>query len=237
MISTVIASFEIHTGVDNCHLLTNLAYSREFLVWHYPIAILVADWCSKEAEVSCVTNCDIISVVLEMTSSHKHYVIIFLPITTDDISPPRTHTPSIIKFSVTFEQLLQITTTSRKFVSVTPSLMVNNSCDTSVETTQYINQSLRLWYLMINKRLILRSQVLRLSRASMDLTATGQIVNLMSNDVSRFDLAPQYLHWMWISCIQVPIVTYCLWKYVGISAIIGFVFIFCITIPVQGKNF
>ncbi|XP_066999504.1 ATP-binding cassette sub-family C member 4 [Anabrus simplex] len=81
---------------------------------------------------------------------------------------------------------------------------------------------------------LLYRKVLRLSRSAMDLTATGQIVNLMSNDVSRFDLAPQYLHWMWISVIQVPIVIYCLWRYVGISAIVGFCFIFCITIPVQG---
>ncbi|XP_047107556.1 ATP-binding cassette sub-family C member 4-like [Schistocerca piceifrons] len=81
---------------------------------------------------------------------------------------------------------------------------------------------------------LLYRKVLRLSRASMDQTATGQIVNLMSNDVSRFDLCPQYLHWMWISVIQVPIVTYCLWRYVGIAAIIGFCFIFMITIPVQG---
>ncbi|KAK7872348.1 hypothetical protein R5R35_002792 [Gryllus longicercus] len=81
---------------------------------------------------------------------------------------------------------------------------------------------------------LLYRKVLRLSRAAMDQTATGQIVNLMSNDVSRFDLAPQYLHWFWISIIQVPIVTYCLWRYVGPAALIGFTFIFFVTIPVQG---
>lgn len=81
---------------------------------------------------------------------------------------------------------------------------------------------------------LLYRKVLKLSRASMDQTATGQIVNLMSNDVSRFDLAPNYLHWFWISVIQVPLVTYCLWRYVGTAALIGFAFIFFITIPVQG---
>lgn len=70
----------------------------------------------------------------------------------------------------------------------------------------------------------------------MDMTATGKIVNLMSNDVSRFDVAAPFLHWLWLAFAQVAVVTYFIFLFVDIAAIIGFIFIFLSTVPVQGNN-
>ncbi|XP_063223958.1 ATP-binding cassette sub-family C member 4-like [Bacillus rossius redtenbacheri] len=76
-------------------------------------------------------------------------------------------------------------------------------------------------------------KVMRLSKTSSGQTTTGHLVNLMSNDVNRFDMATQYLHFLWIGPMQVLLITYCLWLYVDISAFVGVVFVFLQTIPVQ----
>lgn len=52
-------------------------------------------------------------------------------------------------------------------------------------------------------------KVLRLDQAVVSSTAAGQVANLMSNDVARFDLVPVYLHGIWIMPIQV--MTYDIW--------------------------
>ncbi|XP_063223953.1 ATP-binding cassette sub-family C member 4-like isoform X2 [Bacillus rossius redtenbacheri] len=76
-------------------------------------------------------------------------------------------------------------------------------------------------------------KVMRLSKTSSGKTTTGHLVNLMSNDVNRFDMATQFLHYLWITPLQVVIVTYFLWDYVQLSAIVGIVSLFAQTVPVQ----
>jgi hypothetical protein len=46
-------------------------------------------------------------------------------------------------------------------------------------------------------------QSLRLHKCVSDKTAAGQVINLMSNDVSRFDMFFQFINFMWITPIQV----------------------------------
>jgi len=81
------------------------------------------------------------------------------------------------------------------------------------------------------------SQILRLSKSAQGKTAAGQVVNLLSNDVNRFDFVTQYLHFVWITPIQTIVVTYFIWKAVGWSALIGVLAIFLQTVPVQSKFF
>lgn len=53
-------------------------------------------------------------------------------------------------------------------------------------------------------------------------TSTGQIVNLMSNDVGRFDSSAIYLHYLYIGPIQAVIVAVVLYFYViGPSCLAG----------------
>lgn len=76
-------------------------------------------------------------------------------------------------------------------------------------------------------------KILRLSKTALGQTTTGQMVNLMSNDVVRFDLIFLFLHFIWLTPIQVVVVTYFIWESVRWAAIIGVVGLFFQTIPVQ----
>lgn len=80
---------------------------------------------------------------------------------------------------------------------------------------------------------IIYRKILRLSKAAQGRTAAGQVVNLLSNDVSRFDFVTMWLHFVWIMPIQTVVITYLIWDAVGWSALIGVLAIFLQTVPVQ----
>ena len=61
------------------------------------------------------------------------------------------------------------------------------------------------------------------------------MVNLLSNDVGRFDGAVDWIHYLWIGPIQMIIVMFILWKIVGPECCAGIVL--CVAlIPFQGMN-
>ncbi|XP_043747927.1 ATP-binding cassette sub-family C member 4-like isoform X8 [Cervus elaphus] len=62
---------------------------------------------------------------------------------------------------------------------------------------------------------------LRLSSSAMGKTTTGQIVNLLSNDVSRFDQVTMFLHYLWVGPLQAIAVTALLWMEIGMSCLAG----------------
>ncbi|XP_055398777.1 ATP-binding cassette sub-family C member 4-like isoform X2 [Bubalus kerabau] len=64
-------------------------------------------------------------------------------------------------------------------------------------------------------------KALRLSSSAMGKTTTGQIVNLLSNDVSRFDQVMMFLHYLWVGPLQAMAVTALLWMEIGISCLAG----------------
>ncbi|XP_069689580.1 probable multidrug resistance-associated protein lethal(2)03659 isoform X2 [Periplaneta americana] len=76
-------------------------------------------------------------------------------------------------------------------------------------------------------------KALRLSMTALGDTTTGQVVNLMSNDVNRFDVALVFLHYLWVGPIETCVVTYFMWNEVGVSAVIG-VASLLLFIPLQG---
>ncbi|XP_050309650.1 ATP-binding cassette sub-family C member 4-like isoform X2 [Anthonomus grandis grandis] len=77
-------------------------------------------------------------------------------------------------------------------------------------------------------------KILKLNKRSQGETAAGQVVNLLSNDVQRFDLVCVYLHYLWIMPFQVALVTYFLWNAVGISCLAGILSMVLCTLPLQG---
>lgn len=83
---------------------------------------------------------------------------------------------------------------------------------------------------------LLYRKSLRLSKTALGETTVGQVVNLLSNDVNRFDGAVMLLHNLWIGPLVTAVATFFMYEEIGISAVIG-VLCILIFIPFQGKNF
>ncbi|XP_017900999.1 PREDICTED: multidrug resistance-associated protein 4-like, partial [Capra hircus] len=64
-------------------------------------------------------------------------------------------------------------------------------------------------------------KALRLSSSAMRKTTTGQVVNLLSNDVNRFDQVTMFLHYLWVGPLQAITVTALLWMEIGMSCLAG----------------
>ncbi|XP_057563502.1 ATP-binding cassette sub-family C member 4-like [Hippopotamus amphibius kiboko] len=64
-------------------------------------------------------------------------------------------------------------------------------------------------------------KALRLSSLAMRRTTTGQIVNLLSNDVNKIDQVTMFLHFLWVGPLQAIAVTALLWMEIGISCLAG----------------
>ncbi|KAM3857219.1 ATP-binding cassette sub-family C member 4-like [Diretmus argenteus] len=67
------------------------------------------------------------------------------------------------------------------------------------------------------------SKALCLSSAAMGKTTTGQIVNLLSNDVNKFDEVTIFLHFLWVGPLQAAAVVGLLWVEIGPSCLAGMV--------------
>ncbi|CAG0881126.1 unnamed protein product, partial [Darwinula stevensoni] len=72
---------------------------------------------------------------------------------------------------------------------------------------------------------IIYRKALKLSKCALSRTTSGQMVNLLSNDVNRFDQSVIYLHYLWIGPIQAIISTVILWLEFGISSLSGIAFL------------
>nr|AHB63235.1 multidrug resistance-associated protein [Chrysomela lapponica] len=77
-------------------------------------------------------------------------------------------------------------------------------------------------------------KITKLNQTSLGETAAGQVVNILSNDVNRFDLVVLSLHCLWSLPIQVALLFYLLWKQVQISCLAGILAMMIICIPGQG---
>ncbi|KAG1677884.1 Multidrug resistance-associated protein 4 [Nymphon striatum] len=75
-------------------------------------------------------------------------------------------------------------------------------------------------------------KVLKLSHESLNKTSVGQIINILSNDLQKFDLAIMYINYAWIVPLQLLIVGWILWIKVGKIGIIG-LSVFVLFVPLQ----
>lgn len=75
---------------------------------------------------------------------------------------------------------------------------------------------------------------LRLSKSALINTTSGQVVNLLSNDVSRFELIAMFCHYLWIGPIETVVVGVLMYLEIGVSAIAGIIFLL-LFIPFQCK--
>lgn len=78
-------------------------------------------------------------------------------------------------------------------------------------------------------------KALKLSRIALGETTVGQAVNLLSNDVNRFDISLIYLHYLWIGPLETIIIAYLMYREVELSAIFGII-VLLLFIPLQGNR-
>ncbi|XP_055606100.1 ATP-binding cassette sub-family C member 4-like [Uranotaenia lowii] len=73
---------------------------------------------------------------------------------------------------------------------------------------------------------------MRLSQTALGDTSPGKVVNLLSNDVNRFEIVAYLLNYMWVGPLVTLIVLILIWVEVGFAGIIGIAAIFIVT-PIQ----
>lgn len=62
-------------------------------------------------------------------------------------------------------------------------------------------------------------KALRLSKNALGETTAGQVVNLLSNDVGRLDLAIIFIHFLWVGPLETIAVTYLMYLEVSLFGI------------------
>lgn len=75
----------------------------------------------------------------------------------------------------------------------------------------------------------------RLSQNALGDTAPGKVVNLLSNDVNRFDLVSIFIHSMWAAPLFAIVVGYLLYVEVGPAGFVGILAVFLV-VPIQCKK-
>lgn len=75
-------------------------------------------------------------------------------------------------------------------------------------------------------------KALRLSKTALGETAPGKVVNLVANDVNRFDLVSIFIHYMWSAPLSGLIVAYFLYTEAGYAGLIGIAAVF-VVVPIQ----
>uniref|UniRef100_A0A158Q5Q4 Multidrug resistance-associated protein lethal(2)03659 n=1 Tax=Dracunculus medinensis TaxID=318479 RepID=A0A158Q5Q4_DRAME len=73
---------------------------------------------------------------------------------------------------------------------------------------------------------------IRLSSGAVHKTSVGNIINLFSIDVAKFDLCFLFIHYLWVSPLVLTAYIYLLWSEIGLSSFSGFLAII-ILVPIQ----
>ncbi|OXA51509.1 Multidrug resistance-associated protein 4 [Folsomia candida] len=72
-------------------------------------------------------------------------------------------------------------------------------------------------------------KTLKLSQAALSKTTVGQVVNLLSSDVARFDFCLNFVHYLWIGPVQLLLSVWILWGYFGPTCFSGVIFLLLFT--------
>lgn len=75
---------------------------------------------------------------------------------------------------------------------------------------------------------------MKLSKTALGGTSAGQIVNLLSNDVSRFEIVALFIHELWVGPAIALVIMYLLYVEASYAGVIGVLVIFVVT-PLQSK--
>ncbi|KAJ8030662.1 Multidrug resistance-associated protein 4 [Holothuria leucospilota] len=87
-------------------------------------------------------------------------------------------------------------------------------------------------HMRISVTSLVYKKALKLSNTAFQKTTVGQIVNLLSNDVNRFDRVTLFLHYLWIAPIQIITMLAVLWYQMGPLSLVA-ISTLLLLIPVQ----
>ncbi|XP_001603825.1 multidrug resistance-associated protein 4 [Nasonia vitripennis] len=79
---------------------------------------------------------------------------------------------------------------------------------------------------------LLYRKIMRLPHSAKQVTG-GRIINLLSNDVGKLEFCFLFLHILWVLPIQLILITYLMWRDVGVASIIGVLALILQTVPIQ----
>lgn len=82
---------------------------------------------------------------------------------------------------------------------------------------------------------IIYRKATKLSQTALGGTAPGKVVNLLSNDVNRFDLVSVIFHYMWCAPLLSIVIGWLLYREVGWPAFIGMGVVFLV-VPLQCES-
>ncbi|XP_071488858.1 ATP-binding cassette sub-family C member 4-like [Diadema antillarum] len=112
-------------------------------------------------------------------------------------------------------------------------MAVCGACATIMHHPYFFNmQRLGMQIRIATSTLIFRKS-LRLSNAALGQTTTGKLVNILSNDVNRFDLVMLFIHYLWIGPMQLVVLLIILYRSMGPSCLVGFTILIALA-PLQG---
>lgn len=77
-------------------------------------------------------------------------------------------------------------------------------------------------------------QALRIKLTCLGGETVGNTVNLMSNDVNRFDMAPLFLHYLWIAPLQCGVITFFIYMEMGMASLYGMLAVIMVS-PLQSR--
>lgn len=63
---------------------------------------------------------------------------------------------------------------------------------------------------------------------------TGRVINLISSDVSRFDMYICHLNYLWKAPLDLCILGYCIYRQIGVHGLLGIGFLMSF-LPIQSK--
>ncbi|XP_066157428.1 ATP-binding cassette sub-family C member 4-like isoform X2 [Euwallacea fornicatus] len=75
-------------------------------------------------------------------------------------------------------------------------------------------------------------KALRIKLTALGGDTVGNIINLMSSDVSRFNVAPLFLHYLWLAPLQCCLITFLIYLEIGVAAVYGMTAVLMIS-PLQ----
>lgn len=82
---------------------------------------------------------------------------------------------------------------------------------------------------------LIYKKALSLPRAAVSEGLNGRVINILSNDLTRFEIAMAFFHDIWKGPLEAILFGYFIYLEIGVSAIIGIAFILGF-IPLQGKH-